>query len=243
MLKTLIVDDELGARQTLSGMLNQYCPEIQIVGMASNVREARTLIKEKNPDLIFLDIQMPFESGFDLLDSLDSYPFHIVFTTAYNNYALKAIKFSALDYILKPINLDELIAAVGKASKTTINTDQFSILRAHQNDENEERIVLRFKDGFRVVNCREIVRFEGDRNYSWVHLVNGEKTLVAKTLKEFEELLTKYNFFRVHQSHLINLKCVREYIKGRGGTIRLIDGSEVDLARSRKQDFLNYFEQ
>ncbi|MCG8576679.1 MAG: response regulator transcription factor [Flavobacteriales bacterium] len=243
MLLTLIVDDEKGARETLSGMLRQFCPGVQIVGEAASVAEAKNLIKLYRPQLVFLDIQMPFETGFSLLNSLETKPFHVVFTTAHNNYALKAIKFSALDYILKPIDITELQNAVQKAKNSPIGDhEQIAVLQAHGSDEEHDRIVLPYRDGFRVISCAEIVRFEGERNYSWVHFINGQKILTAKTLKEYEELLLDRHFFRAHQSHLINLKCVRGYIKGRGGQIEFVDGSVVDLARSRKQDFLAFYE-
>lgn len=241
MIRTIIVDDEKGAQETLSGMLNLFCKDVQILGMASSANEARSLIKELNPDLIFLDIRMPFENGFDLLESLDNHDFHVIFTTAYNNYALKAIKFSVLDYLLKPINVEELQKAVSKISKITVNKSQYNIFKAHQLNHKHEQIVLPHKEGFQIVNYREILRFEGERNYTNVYFLNGEQLLVAKTLKEYEELLSEHNFFRVHQSNIINMNCVKAYIKGRGGKIQLIDNTEVDLARSRKKEFLALF--
>ncbi len=241
MIKAILVDDEKGALETLSGMLNLFCKDVQILGKASSANEARSLIKEFNPDLVFLDIRMPYENGFDLLESIGNHTFHVVFTTAYNNYALKAIKFSALDYLLKPINVEELQRAVSKVSKIVINKEQYNVFKAHQLNSKHEQIVLPHKNGFQVVNYNEILRFEGDRNYTNVYFLNGKQFLVAKTLKEYEELLKDHNFFRVHQSNIINIKCVKGYIKGRGGKIQLIDNTEVDLARSRKKEFLTIF--
>jgi len=235
------VDDEQGALETLSSMLQLFCDNVQILGKATSVAEGRFLIKQFHPDLVFLDIRMPFENGFDLLESMEVQEFHVIFTTAYNNYALKAIKFSALDYLLKPINVDELKQAVAKVASSKVDKTQYSVFRAHQLDHNDEQLVLPYKDGFRVVNCREIIRFEGERNYSRAHFLNGDKLLVAKTLKEFENFLSSCNFFRVHQSNIINMNCVKGYKKGRGGTIELINGVEVELARSRKQEFLSRF--
>ncbi|TGV01184.1 LytR/AlgR family response regulator transcription factor [Flavivirga rizhaonensis] len=241
MIRAILVDDEKGALETLSGMLSLFCKEVLILGKASSANEARDLIKEFNPDLVFLDIRMPFENGFDLLESIDSYTFHVIFTTAYNNYALKAIKFSALDYLLKPINVEELQRAVSKISKIAVNKEQYNVFKAHQLDHEHEQILLPSKNGFQVVNYHEILRFEGERNYTHVYFLNGNRLLVAKTLKEYEELLRDYGFFRVHQSNIINMKCVKGYINGRGGKIQLIDNTQVDLARSRKKEFLTFF--
>lgn len=242
MIRAILVDDEIGALETLSGMLDLFCKEVQVVGKASSANQARDLIQKFDPDLIFLDIRMPFENGFDLLESLDSQTFHVIFVTAYNNYALKAIKFSALDYLLKPINVDELQTAVKKAAKANSSREQFDVLKAHQLNDKHEQIMLPFKDGFRVISIREILRFEGERNYTHVYFLNGDHLLVAKTLKEYEELLREYEFFRAHQSHIINMKCVKGYVNGRGGKIQLIDNTEVDLARSRKKEFLKFFD-
>ncbi len=242
MIKAILVDDEKGAIETLSGMLNMFCSNVQVIGKAYSVIEARVLIKELSPDLVFLDVNMPFENGFDLLQSLDDYNFHVIFTTAYNNYALKAIKFGALDYLLKPIDFKELEKAVAKINKVGLNKSQYKIFKAHQLDDKEEQIVLPHKSGFKIVNYSEILRLEGDRNYTKIYFINGEQLLVAKTLKEYEELLSDYGFFRVHQSNIVNMNCIRGYISGRGGKIQLIDNSEVDLARSRKKTFLKLLE-
>ncbi len=242
MITAIIIDDEYGARVTLLAMLNQFCVNVQVLGEAESAKEARELIIKVKPDLVFLDIRMPFENGFDLIESLNKFDFRIIFTTAFNNYALKAIKYSALDYLLKPININELQKAVEKISiKSLVHKEQYEVFRAHQINQQEKQVVLPFKDGFKVVDCREIVQIEGNRNYSWVHFIDGNKILVSKTLKEFEELFLKSNFFRVHQSNIINLKCIRGYKKGRGGIIELINGNEVVLARSKKQEFLSFF--
>ncbi|MDO5977955.1 LytR/AlgR family response regulator transcription factor [Flavivirga spongiicola] len=241
MIRAILVDDEKGALETLSGMLSLFCKEVQVLGKAASANEARDLIKKYHPDLVFLDIRMPFENGFDLLESIDRHTFHVIFTTAYNNYALKAIKFSVLDYLLKPIDVEELQRAVSKVSKIAVNKEQYSVFKAHQLNHEHEQILLPYKNGFQVVNYHEILRFEGERNYTYVYFLNGKRLLVAKTLKEYEELLKDYGFFRVHQSNIVNMKCVKGYINGRGGKIQLIDNTEVDLARSRKKEFLTFF--
>lgn len=238
MIKTILIDDEKGALETLSAMLDMFCKEVQILGSVSSANDARELIKKLNPDLIFLDVNMPFENGFDLLESLENHNFHVIFTTAYNNYALKAIKFGVLDYLLKPIDFKELQKAVAKVPKKAVTKSQYGIFKAHQLNHESEQIVLPHKDGFKVVSYKEILRFEGERNYTKIYFINGEYLLVAKTLKEYEELLGDFNFFRVHQSNIINMNCIKAYIKGRGGKIQLVDNSEVDLARSRKKEFL-----
>ncbi|WP_203257999.1 LytR/AlgR family response regulator transcription factor [Hyunsoonleella ulvae] len=242
MIKTILVDDEKGALETLTGMLKLFCKDVQILGKASSANTARELIEKFNPDLIFLDINMPFENGFDLLGSLEHHDFHVIFTTAHNNYALKAIKFGVLDYLLKPINFKELQEAVAKVPRRKISKSQYNIFRAHQLDDKHEQIVLPHKEGYRIVNYKEILRLSGERNYTKIYFLNGEQLLVAKTLKEYEELLGSHNFFRVHQSNIINMNCVKGYINGRGGVIQLIDDTEVDLARSRKKEFLQLLE-
>lgn len=242
MIKAIIIDDEYGARLTLMGMLKLFCPSIHVLGEAKSSFEGRELIRKVNPNIVFLDIKMPFESGFDLLESLEEQNFHVIFTTAYNNYALKAIRFSALDYLLKPIKVKDLQRSVEKASTNLVNKEQYNVFKAHQINEHDQQIVLPLKDGFKVIDCIEIVQVEGSRNYSWVHFINGEKVLVARTLKEFEDIFSKDIFFRVHQSNIINIKCVRGYKKGRGGIVELINGNEVALARSRKQEFLTIFD-
>ncbi len=238
MLKAIIVDDERGAQETLLSMLKMFCPNVQVLDVASSVSEAKALIETYSLDLVFLDIRMPFENGFSLLEALGTYDFHVIFTTAYNNYSLKAIKFSALDYLLKPINYIELKQAVDKVAQRPKNKKQYEILKIHQQNENDGRIVLPYKRGYRIAECKEILRLKGERNYSRVFFVNGEELLVAKTLKELEELLVDFGFFRTHQSHIINLQCVKDYQKGKSGKIKLINNSEVELARNRKQDFL-----
>ena len=242
MIKAIIVDDEKGAQETLSSMLNMFCSNVQILGIASSVNEAKDLIEQFSLDLVFLDIKMPFENGFSLLESLGNYNFHVIFTTAYSNYALKAIKFSALDYLLKPLNFVELRKAVSKVTKKSINKEQFEILKKHHLNQKEERVVLPYKGGYRITNCCEILRFKGERNYSRVYFINGEELLVARTLKEFEELTNNLGFFRAHQSHLINMRCVINYKKARGGKIELINKTEIDLARNRKKEFLKILE-
>lgn len=242
MIKTILIDDEQGALETLSGMLNLFCKDVQVLGKASSASKARELIKKFNPDLIFLDINMPFENGFDLLESLEDHDFHVIFTTAHNNYALKAIKFGVLDYLLKPIDFKDLQKAVAKVPKRRTSKSQYNVFKAHKLDDKSEQIILPHKEGFKIVSYKEILRFEGERNYTKIYFINGEQLLVAKTLKEYEELLRDYDFFRVHQSHIVNMNCIKGYINGRGGKIQLIDNTEVDLARSRKKEFLQRFE-
>jgi len=241
MLKAIIVDDELGARETLTAMLNKFCPDIQVLATAESAPAGVRIIEEFKPDIVFLDVRMPVQSGFELLHALKERSFHVIFTTAYVDYAVRAIKYSALDYLLKPINPKELVEAVKKCRNTEHHEERFEVFSDHQKDEGGEKIVLPHKDGFRIVYFKEIVRFEGSRNYSWVYLISGEKILVSKTLRYFEDLLVLKGFMRVHQSHLINKSCVRSYFSGRGGTVELIDGSSVPIARSRKKEFVQEF--
>ncbi len=246
MIKAVIIDDEHSARETLSGMLAKFCPEVMIAGMADSAQEGINVIQNYQPQLVFLDVQMPFGSGFDLLEALPNINFEVIFTTAYNQYALKAIKFSALDYLLKPIDVKELKAAVEKvqlqANDQTSNIKLANFIEnVNNNDDTTRKIVLPTAKGFSVVAIKDIIRCESDRNYTWIHFRDGPSLLATRSLKDFEELLVEYQFFRVHQSHLINLDCVKHYNRGRGGQVALSDGSQVDVARSKRDEFVKMF--
>jgi two-component system LytT family response regulator len=241
MIKAVIIDDEEESRNTINNILTQYCDYVNIVGQADGVIKGKELILSRQPDIVFLDIQMADGTGFDLLEQLPKVEFRVIFVTAYDQYALKAIKYSALDYILKPIDPRQLIDAVNKfkvlESNFHIMAEQIKTLFGFKS--GFEKIALPTSEGLRFVKVDNIIRCESDNNYTNFFLKTGEKILVTKTLKDFEETLSDSNFIRVHQSHLINLTYVERYIKGEGGSVVMSDGSEVEVSRRRKENFLD----
>jgi len=245
-MKALIVDDEQMSRQTLRKLLDLYCPKVEILGEAGSADEAFTLIQEKSPAVVFLDVEMPFGSGFDLLARFTEIDFEIIFVTAFDQYALKAIKNSALDYLLKPINAEELIEAVRKleAKERTIS-DNMNVKTLLQNlrqmDASNNQIVVPTSDGFEFVEIDQVVRFEAEGRYTRIFLAGGNKILICKNLKEFEIMLEEHDFFRTHHSHLVNMQYVKSYSKSDGGFLKMKEGSTVPISRRKKDAFLNRF--
>ncbi|MFK7797994.1 MAG: LytR/AlgR family response regulator transcription factor [Aureispira sp.] len=239
MIDTVIIDDEQAAQITLMKFLQMHCPNVNIVGTADGVEEGLKLLNNKSIDLVFLDIKMNDGTGFDLLKRLPSIDFNLVFTTAYDEYALKAFKHSAIDYLLKPIDPLELIDAVAKV--TPSNTDNSaqrvdSMLELYQ-DKKFDKIAIPSVDEFHFVRISDIVRCEASSNYTIIYLVTGKRIVAPKTLKEFEELLTSDGFFRVHQSHLINLSHIQKFLKTKN-KLRMSDASEVEVSRRKKTLFM-----
>ncbi len=236
MIKTIIIDDEAGARQALKQLLAENCPEIELAGEAANVSQGRDLITVVQPELVFLDVQMPDGTGFDLLRGMEHIGFQVIFASAYDHFAITAFRFSALDYLLKPILPDDLMAAVGKIKQNgRQSADKIKTLL--DNHGNLKKIALPSMEEVNFVNVDEIIRCESDNNYTRFFLTGHVQLLVSKTLKEYEDLLEPIGFFRTHKSSLINLRYIRKYIKGEGGTIIMEDGSAVELSRRRKDDF------
>lgn len=246
-IKSLIVDDEPNARQALVNMIEFYCPDLEICGEAKNVSEAYHLIRQENPQLVFLDIRMPDGTGFELLRKFKKINFRIIIVTAFDEYALNAIKFSALDYLLKPVNPTELNKAVNLV-KTALETEEMIDLKIQTYLDNmnkipqSRKIVLNTTTNIHIIEVGDIVRCEADENYSVIYMANREKIVVAKTLKEFEELLSGYGFYRIHQSHLINIQMVSSYEKGRGGIVSLSDESKLPVSSRRKEGFIRILE-
>lgn len=243
MIKAIIVDDEKKSRMTLANLIETYCPAVSVVELCESVTVAEKAIKKFDPDLVFLDIEMPFENGFNLLERIKTPAFQVIFVTAYDHYAIKAIKYSALDYILKPVDSDELLAAVEKIEErktdVSIQASQFELLLANLKKGGRARIAIPTFDGLRMVNVEEIIRCVADESYTEIILSTGEKLIVSRILKEYEDLLSDLNFFRVHNSCLINLAHVVRYVKGDGGNVIMSNGECVEVARRKKIELLN----
>ena len=242
-LKTIIVDDETDAVDFISSIIGEYCPGLEVTGKAYDVMEGVQTIKDLKPDLIFLDVEMPHGTGFDLLTHFPEKEFDVVFISAFNHYAIKAIKFSAVDYILKPINVNEFIEAVNKvmqkrSSSIFRGNESIKALLENVRTGVPSRLAIPTSDGMEYLNPKDIVRIEADRSYSWFYLTGGRKILVSKNLKEFQDLLSDRHFFRPHNSYLINLKYVKKYVRKEGGYILMQDGSEIPVSRNRKDLFL-----
>lgn len=242
MIKTLIIDDENRARNFLLAAINAYCPELEVIGQATNVSEAVALIKELTPDLIFLDIEMPEFNGFELFQFIDDINFDVIFVTAYSHYAVKAFEVSALDYLLKPVEIQSLQNAIKKVQeKRTFSTiqKQLEIMQDAFNSEEIKKISLPMADGLLFVEVKDIVLLEAEGAYSYVCLQNGARILVSKNLKFFEDLLSnRPHFFRPHRSHIVNLNYLKKYIRGENKL--LLDNSTlIAISRDIKPAFEN----
>lgn len=245
--KAIIIDDEEHSLETLRWKLEHYCPEIEVIATFVNPVEGLAYMKQTAFDVLFLDIEMPFLNGFDILEELGEVSFDVIFTTAYDDFGIKAIKYSALDYLLKPIQNQELRQAVDRHLKKTnhhVPTKQIEALidNVKQEDQGKmSRIALPTQESIEFVEPNDIVVCASDSNYTTVYLMDGRKKVLSKTLKEFEEMLSPFNFFRTHQSHLVNLNYVKEYIRSDGGYLVLKNKMTIPVARSRKDDLLRQF--
>ncbi|HYG51986.1 MAG TPA: LytTR family DNA-binding domain-containing protein [Flavobacteriales bacterium] len=237
-MRALIVDDSEQAREFLKGAIEAYSPAIDIIGEAPSVVEAAKKIKQLEPDLVFLDVQLNDGDGFDLLELLGKVNFAIIFTTASDAHAIKAFKHAAVDYLLKPIDANQLRAAIERATKTKPVKDSLELLVDHGKKQKQfERIALHTQEKIVVVDIKNIVRCEADVNYTCFYFNDKSKMMVTRTLKDFEEMLEDSGFARVHQSHLINTRCIKEFIKGDGGYLVLTDGSNVPVS-IRKRNYV-----
>jgi two-component system, LytTR family, response regulator len=245
-IKAVIIDDEPGNIITLSEMLKAYCPGVVIEGSAVDPIQGEELIQDVNPDLVFLDIEMPYGNAFDLLDRLSPVWFEVIFITAFNDYALKAIKYAALDYILKPVNIDELKLSVSKATKRleerNINTRISSLVNNFRGEiKGSGKIGLPVLDGFHFEDIDNIMYIAAEGSYTMVYIKGKKKQLVSKSLKEFEEILPGGTFCRIHHSFIININFVKKYTKGRGGHVEMEDGTPIEVSIRKKNDFFERF--
>ena len=245
-LKAVIVDDELSSRETLRNYLEKYCNTVTVVGEATDVKEGIACIAKHNPSIVFLDVEMPFGNAFDLLEQIDDIKFETIFVTAFSNYAIKALNLSASYYLLKPVDIDELINAVEKITNSVAEKKELlhtKVLIENVKIENVQlqKIVLPLIDGFEVVRVNEIIRCEADNNFTRFYLTDKRKMLICRTLKYYENILSDFDFIRTHKSHLINFQYIKQYKKGKGGQVVLTDGSSVEISPNRKSEFLDKF--
>ncbi len=238
-LKAIIVDDEINSRENLRGVLDKFCPEVTVLGEACSAVEAIQKIQEHKPMLIFLDIEMPGGNGFEVLKYFQKPEFGIIFITAYDHYAIQAIRFSALDYILKPIDTLQLKAAIQRYIEQVEahNERLIQFIKNNKLAQKKKKIALASFDKIDFVEVNQIIKCEGQANYTTVFLASGEKMLVSKSLIEYEDILFDYGFVRTHKSHIVNIDHVKTFIKNDGGYLLLSDGSTVPLSR-RKRDFV-----
>lgn len=246
-MRAILIDDEQSARSSLKADILEYCPEISLVGEADGVQKGIAAIRELKPELVFLDVEMGDGTGFDLLEALAPVSFQVIFTTAHDTHAVKAFKYSAVDYLLKPVDADELVAAVKKldrvADQQLLQASLKALLEnARPSSRELQKIVINSSDGHYVLDIREIVRFEAERNYTRVILEKEKPLLVAKTLKHFEDLLQGQKFERIHQSHLISVQHIRKYIPRDGGYVVLSNGDNVPVAQRKKTELLALLE-
>ena len=245
-MNVIIVDDEQDSREILRNYLTKYCPQVTVKATADSVKTGLEAIALHSPEIVFLDIEMPYGNGFDLLDQAGDFQFETVFVTAYDNYAIQALNQSAAYYLLKPIDIDELIAAVTKieAEKTTIDYTQHAkiLLENLQSQKDQKRkIMLPTLEGFELITISEIIYCKAQDNFTEFHLHGGKKLLICKTLKYFEEILVNYNFLRIHRSHMINLNEITKYSKGKGGYVTLSNHIELEVSSTKKKELLEGF--
>lgn len=241
-MKALVVDDIPQARKTLIKDLETYCPEIVIQGEADGVVGAVKFLNKNQVDIVFLDIQMDDGSGFDILDMIPEIHFHIIFITANDGHALRAFKYSAVDYLLKPVDPDELVKAVGKARyRTSEQHLKYELLKKNNKSESHEMLALNSQDKIQLVKIADIIRCQSEDNYTYFFLSDGKKIVVSKTLKEYDELLQEHKFLRVHHSHLVNAKKIIEFRKN-DDLLLLSDHSTIPVSSRKKQDVIRALE-
>ncbi|MCD4725206.1 MAG: LytTR family DNA-binding domain-containing protein [Bacteroidales bacterium] len=243
MIRGIIVEDEIRSRDTLRGLLKRYCKNVEIISEADSYRSGLAAIRELHPDVVFLDIQMPDGSGFKLLEELDEIKFEIIFTTAFDQFAIKAIKYSALDYLLKPIDPEELVSALkkveNKISKSKVNENiQVLLDNIKSRNADPHKIILSTFEKIHIIETDNILRCESDNYYTNFFLTDGKQILVSKTLKENEAMLGGHNFIRPHKSHLVNVKYIKGFLKNDGGYIEMTDGTHIPVSRRKREKII-----
>lgn len=244
MMKAILIDDEVRCTGSLQIQLRDNCPEVEIKAICNSATDGLKAIRQFQPDLVFLDIEMPKMNGFQLLDALQDLHFTIIFTTAYDKFAIKAFKYSALDYLLKPIDDDELKEAVQKAKTHQLPLQSHLGLLEQQlksPSKTPEKIAISYQDGYAFVNPKDIIYCEADNNYTKFHLSNAPVMISSKNLKDVEELLEDLSFFRIHKQYLVNMNQIKKYVKHDGPYVVMSNGVDLTIARNRKDDFHNLF--
>lgn len=241
-LRTILIDDELPSLQNLEFKIKEFCPDLLVTGTFQKPEDALAQMEMQKPDIVFLDIEMPRINGFKFLEYFPDKPFEVVFTTAYNHYAIEAVRQSAFDYLVKPINVTELQNTVSRlikknSAKPVSRADIFLESGSGQNSQ-KTKISINSVEGIDFYQISDILYIESSSNYCKLHLTNGNTVLVTKLLKEFEELLMPYHFFRIHHSYLINLKHLKKYIRGDGGQVVMDDNTVLDVSRRKKEEFM-----
>jgi len=246
MIRTIVIEDEEYSRIMLLNLLREHCPQIKIVAEADSVQPGLTAIVEQKPQLVFLDIELQSETAFEILEKLPEVSFELIFTTAFDHYALKAIKFCAIDYLLKPIDLNELLIAVSKAEKR-LNREYMNknlevlMNNIKSNSQNNHRIALPTLEGLLFIKVSDIIYCESNGPYTWFFLKQPEKIITSRNLKEYEDLLSEYNFFRIHKSYLVNLQEIQKYVRGEGGQLIMSNGAALAVSKQRKEEFMNIY--
>lgn len=242
MIKAIIVDDEPYCSEALVALLEEYCPQVNIAGVYHNAAAALNGIHLQSPDLVFLDVEMPRMNGFEMLEQLPAVNFELIFTTGYDQYALKAIRFSAIDYLLKPVESSELQKAVQKViqrvQKPMVQQLEILMQKIHHPSTPISKIAMPTMEGLQMIPVDAIISCEADSNYTILYLKDKKKIIVSVTLKEIEELLEEHSFARVHRCYLANLNEIEKYVKGEGGYLVMSDGSSIDVSRNRKESLL-----
>ena len=245
MITAIVVDDEQKSISTIQKIVTDYCTGVEIVGTADNITSAASLIASLKPQLVFLDVEMPYGNGFDLLNSLAEINFEIIFITAYNQYAITAFKYASIDYLLKPVNIAQLQGAIVRAEqRTTEKMHAANYLLLKQNlkteDKGEQRMVLADSNGQYFITIKDISYCVANGSYTFIHLYNGKRYHASKNLKEFEEMLPQDSFFRIHHGHIVNVKHVNKVTSGRTGSVIMQDGKELEIAARRKKEFCDF---
>jgi two-component system LytT family response regulator len=244
-IKAVIVEDEAAAVAALQNYIKKFCPQVQVIGTARNSKEAIEVLHQLQPQLVFLDVEMPFGNAFDVLDGCQDLQFETIFVTAFSEYSLKALNQSAAYYLLKPVSIEELIIAVNKVqqhlqSQQLIDRNRILLENTKESKPEKQQIILPTLDGFDVVKMEDILRLKGNGNFTDVHLTDGSKRMVCRFLKHFTDILP-LPFVRIHKSHVINIRFVKSYHKGAGGYVMLQDGTEVEVSAAYKDQFLSAF--
>lgn len=242
-IRSVIVEDEPSARTALKAYLEKYCPHVNVVGEAANANEADKVLHELKPQLVFLDVELPFGNAFDILERCGDLQFETIFVTAFSEYSLRALNQSAAYYLLKPVNIEELITAVDRAAEEIAKTEYFDrnkyVVQNFREQKPERRqIILPTVEGFEVVKLEDVIRLQGNGNFTDIFLKDGTKKMACRFLKHYDEILS-HPFIRVHRSHIVNMDCVKSY--QRSGSVIMSDNSEVDVSPAYKEEFLSHF--